>query len=72
MGTFIDMTQPGMRKRLAVISAIGRLDIEMHGMKYRTSTLKAMQAWGFTSKRKAAMLTELKQWLEEDKEEHGD
>jgi len=65
--TVIDMTQPGMRKKLAVLTAIHRLRIEIKtGMGFTMSTLKAMQGWGFTSKRKASMLAELEGWQKDN------
>jgi len=66
----IDMTIEGNRKRVAVLVAIGRLRVETETkLKFRgRSTLQAMQSWGFVSKRKVAMLAELKAWLAEDSE----
>jgi hypothetical protein len=62
----IDMAQPGMRKKVAVLTAIHRLRIEIKtGLGSSMSTLKAMQGWGFSSKRKASMLAELEAWMAE-------
>ena len=65
--TIIDMTIPGMRKRVAVIAGIARIKMELHGLTSRTSTLKAMQGWGFKSKRKKSMLAEILAWHEENR-----
>jgi hypothetical protein len=64
-GTMIDMTKGDNRKVLAVIVAIGRLRIEARGLTFKGSTLRAMQAWGFTARRKATMLAELEAWYED-------
>lgn len=63
--TTIDLTVGDNRKAVAVIVAIGRLRIEARGLKFKGSTLRAMQAWGFTARRKATMLAELEAWLED-------
>lgn len=49
--TSIDMSVPGVREHLALISAESRLALEVKtGMGFRSSTLQAARRWGFTHK----------------------
>jgi hypothetical protein len=66
MSFAIDMSNPVIRKRVVVLTAIARLKLELKGLKVRgPAVLPAMREyWGFTSRTKKAMLAELEAWKE--------
>ena len=74
LGEFsIDMSNLETRKRVIVISAIGRLKIEIRAYPARAfprnfpPVLPALHRLGFTSKTKKKMLVEIQDWLTEQK-----